>query len=468
MQFNVFAWEKSKRIEIDINQLAARICAFNIRDSFHVETAKCFAIMARTELARKMKIYGDNGCSKYKNCEICTEPGHCLEYGIPNIDIPYERISKRTKEAVEMTKNKIITFEGKPIKPYFHYRCGGSTENSENVIGNKITYIRKVFCKYCGEAEDFDKDKFFTLEELEKLLNVKIEKSKNEYYNINGIFEKIEVDEEGRIRSLRIGGKSFKGTEIADKLKLNSTRFNYMPVRFLISCIGKGHGLGLCLIGSEKMASQGMGYEDILNYYYTGIKLEEMQLPEADKPLKGKRIVLDAASGIGDKYEGKSRSGLKEGKVNLLITQELGNILAEKGAEVYYTREDENHVILSKRVELANSHKPDLFISIKQNTFQNETASGTEIYYYKEDKEGKKLGEIMMEEITKELNSNKRGVREGEIFILRESRCSAVLIELLYLTSPKDERKLADAEVYKKSGEAISRAISRFYDKPEV
>lgn len=464
MLFNVFDWEKSRNIKIDIDELVAKISAFNIKENSHLETAKCFAVMARTELARKIKIYGGNGCDKNKGCEICTEPGHCLEYGIPNIDIPVMKISSTIKQATKDTNNKIITFEGKPIKPYFHYRCGGSTENSENVIGNKITYLRKVFCKYCNEADDKDKEKFFTLEELERLLNIKIDKPKNEYYNINGIFEKIEVDEEGRIKSIKIGGKIFKGTEIMNILNLNSTRFNYMPIRFLISCIGKGHGLGLCLIGSEKMAEIGMGYKDILDYYYTGIKLEEIQLPESDKPLKGQIIVLDAASGLGDLNEAKSVTGLREGEVNLLIALELEKLLLENGAEVFLTRQDEKHIILSERVELANSRKPDFFISIGQNTFQNETASGTEIYHYREDKEGKKLSNMIMEEVSKELESNRRGVREVEFYLLREVRCSAILIELLYMTNPKDEKKLADPSMHKKAAESIYRAIKRYYE----
>ncbi len=463
MMFNVYDPEKSKTVKMDMNELAARIAAFNIRGNSHFETAKCFVIMARTELARKAKTYGGNGCEMKKECDICTKPGHCLEYGIPNIDIPYEKIPIGIRKAAEETKNKIITFEGKPIKPYFHYRCGGATENSENVIGNKITYIRKVFCMYCSDADDADKDKYFTLEELEKLLNIRIENPKNEYYNINGIFEKIDVDEEGRIRSIKIGGKVFKGTEITERLHLNSTRFNYMPVRFLISCIGKGHGLGLCMIGSERMAGLGKSYEEILNYYYTGIEIEEVQLPEADKPLKGQIIVLDAASGKGDKSEAISKTGLREGHINLLIAEELKRLLTGKDAIVYLTRQDENHVILSKRVELTNDKRPDIFISICQNTFQNETASGTEIYHYREDKVGRKLSNLIMEEITKELDSNNRGIKEAEFYILREVRCSAVLIEVLYLTNPIDEKKLRDFQMLKKVAQAIYNAIIRYY-----
>lgn len=457
MLFNVYDWEKSCRVPIHIDELTARISAFNIREGSHYETAKCFAIMARTELARKLRIYGGNGCEKHKECEICSEPGHCLEYGIPTMDIP-----QVIKEAILETDNRIITFEGKPIKPYFHYRCGGATENSENVIGNKITYLRKVFCDYCKGVEDEGKDRFFTLEELERLLDIRIERPKDEYYNINGIFEDINIDEEGRIKTIKIGGKTFKGTDIMNILSLNSTRFNYMPIRFLISCIGKGHGLGICLTGAEKMAQMGMKYEEILNYYYTGIKLEKMQKPEKDKPLKGQVIVLDAASGEGDPNEAKGPAGLREGEVNLSIVLELEQLLLVEGARVFLTRQDEKHLILSKRVELANIRKPNFFISIGQNTFPNDTASGTEVYHYREDEEGEKLSNLIMEEITKTLASRSRGVRIAEFYLLREVRCSSIFIELLYITNPEDEKKLADSHMCKKAAAAICEAIRKY------
>lgn len=463
MLYSVFDWEKSLIIKEDLNELSAKIVAFNIRENSFPETAKCFAIMARTELARKTKLYGGSGCNLSKESDICTKPGHCLQFGIPNIYMPYDKIPLKIRQATEETRNKIITFGGKPIKPYFHFRCGGTTENSENVIGNKITYLRKVFCKFCADIDDEEKDKYFTLEELEKLLGVKIAKPKGEYFNLNGIFEKIEVDEDGRIRSIKIGGKNFKGTEIADMLYLNSTRFNYMPVKFLITCIGKGHGLGLCFSGSEEMAKSGMNYKEILNYYYTGINIEEMRL--SDRPLKGQIIVLDAASGWGDKNEGRSSTGLTEGQVNLSIVLELKELLEENGAVVHLTRQDEKNIILLKRVEITNEKKPDFFISVGQNTFQNETASGTEIYHYREDRAGKKLSEFIMKEVTKELNCNNRGIREAEFYLLREVRCSATLIEMLYITNPDDENKLKSPVMQKKAAQAIYRAVISYYEE---
>ena len=458
MQIDVYDWENSVGFPQSMEELIGRIAAFNIKETSHEETAKCFAVIARTEIARRLRIYGGSGCEKHSGYELCTEPGHCLEFGLPKINI-----SDRVTKAVEDTGNLIITFDGKPIKPYYHYRCGGATENSENVVGNRITYLRKVFCQYCDGVDDKDKDKFFSLEELERLLNVKIERPKDVYYDIKGIFQNLDIDDQGRIKSLNIGGKFFKGTEIMERLGLNSTRFNYMPVRFLISCIGSGHGLGLCITGAEEMARRGMDYKEILYYYYTGIKLEEMKLTEKNKPLKGKIIVLDGASGEGDSYEGKGIGGLREGEVNLNIVLELENLLREAGAEVYLTRSGQEHLNLSERAEIANKVKPDFFISLCQSIFPNQSASGTEAYHYREDKEAMKLGSIILDEVCKELNCRNRGLRTADFYMLKEVKCSTLQLNLLYITNPEDEKKLADPGMRRKAAEAIARGMRRYY-----
>lgn len=460
MQFKIFDWENSNEIFISMEVLIGRIAALTIKENFHEETLKCLSIIARTELARRLHIYGGCGCEKHPGCILCTEPGHCLEFGLPRIDMD-ERIMK----AVSDTQNTIITFDGKPIKPYCHYRCGGATENSENVMGNRITYLRKVLCEYCVNAEDEGKEKFFSLEDLEKLLNVKIEKPKDVYYDIKGIFENVDIDDQGRIKSLSIGGKTFKGTEIVERLGLNSTRFNYIPVRFLISCIGSGHGLGLCITGAEEMAKRGMKHEEILNYYYTGIRLEQMEFPDESKPLKGKTIVLDPSSGQGDCYEGKGPTGLREGEVNLKLAVVLGELLQKSGARVYLTREGEEHVILSERADNANRVKPDFFLSICQSTFPNQSASGTEAYHYRDDNEAKKLGGMVLEEVSKVLGCKNRGLRTADFYILKEVKCSTLQLNLLYITNPGDEKKLADPDMMQKAAEAIARSIIKYYEK---
>ena len=60
------------------------------------------------------------------------------------------------------------------------------------------------------------------------------------------------------------GGSSVFADEIAD----NGVVY--------LSGIGYGHGVGLCQTGANNMASQGFTYEEILDYYYTDVVIEDL------------------------------------------------------------------------------------------------------------------------------------------------------------------------------------------------
>jgi N-acetylmuramoyl-L-alanine amidase len=367
-------------------------------------------------------------------------------------------------DAVAATDREIMLFEGRPIKPFFHYRCGGATENSENVLGNRITYLRRVLCSFCREQEDTGGERYFTVNELEELLKTRFSKPDAVYYNIQGMFEDIEVDEQGKINKIKIGTRTLKGTEVMELLKLNSTRFDYIPVKFLVKCIGTGHGLGLCQCGANAMAKSGRSAQEILKYYYTGISFGKMEIPDPEKPLKGVRIVLDAAHGGSDCNDNKGPNGIREKDVNLDIVQKLSEQLTAQGAETYLTRESDTPMALSDRAAFSNNKRPDFFLSVGQNSFPNSTASGTEIYYYRGDIQGEKLAGMIIENLNRLLGLKNRGVRTAEFFMLREVKASAVMIQLLYISNPQDEKLLSEESFREAAAEAISGAIVQYHN----
>ena len=450
MLFKVYDCEKELSYDTELDELTARITSFNTAEGHEVEYLKALAVMARTELARKTFIYNGKGCERHRGCDICTEPGHCLEYGLADTEIP-----KGVYDAVASTDRIIMLFEGRPIKPFFHYRCGGATENSENVLGNRITYLRRVLCSFCKDNTDNDSDRYFTVTELEGLLKTRLKKPEGIYCNIRGMFEDVEVDEQGKISRIKIGTKSFRGIEVRELLKLNSTRFDYIPVKFLIKCIGTGHGLGLCQCGANSMARSGMSYQEILKYYYTGIRFEQMEVPDSERPLKGVRIVLDAARGGED---------CDEGNANLDIVLKLKSLLEGQGAEVYLTRSSGEEMVLSDRAAISNDKRPDLFLSIGQNCFSNPTASGTEVYYYRGDSQGEKLSKLIMENVSGSLGLKNRGVRMADFYLLREIKASSVIIQLLYTSNPQDKELLCNQSFRESAAAAIFKGIGAYYE----
>lgn len=421
-----------------LEEMTAQITEASFGESFEQEALKAFAVMMRTELFRD-QLYPDNDSYTQIGQDITRENTAA-------------KISDKVAEAVLLTKGKIITFGGKPIKPYFHYRCGGATENAENVIGRRITYLRKVLCTYCKEIKDENNEKYYTVSELEALLHTSITKQENQYIGIKGLFEEIEVDDQHRVKSIKIGTKIFKGTELMEMLKLNSTRFDYTPVKFLFKSVGIGSGLGLCQCGANEMARQGRTFDDILQYYYTGIEIKDVEWPEPDKPLKNKRLVLDAANAAENGED-----------FNMHIMLELKKLLDIDGAEVYLARDSRNDITLGDRSKLANNVRPDFFLSLQQNDYPSSSASGTEIYHYRNDTQGEKLAALILEELSTSLNIKNRGARTAEFYLLREVRVSSLLIQLLYLSNPDDVALLTNADFRKQVAAALHRAIRAYY-----
>jgi N-acetylmuramoyl-L-alanine amidase len=213
------------------------------------------------------------------------------------------------------------------------------------------------------------------------------------------------------------------------------------------------------------MAKSGKSYEEILEYYYTGITLSEMEMPETGKPLKGVKLVLDAAQGGEDCDDNVGSLGSREKEINLDIVLKLRDLLSDDGAEVYTTRDRDIGMVLSDRAAISNEKRPDFFLSIGQNSFPNPSASGTELYYFRGDVQGEKLAVLIMDELSSSLRLKNRGVRTADFFLLREVKASSIIIQLLYISCPKDEELLMDEGFRQKAAEAIHRAISKYYEK---
>lgn len=435
---------------------------------FHIEALKAQAVIIRTNLVRCALRLGGSECEKYKNVDF-YKGEHCYNFLYPEKlkeawKDRYEENLGKINKAVEETKGYVITLNEKPIMAKYHDTCGGSTENSENVIENDVLYLRKVLCDYCINSPNWENAKDFSIEEIENLLNVKFYEDNNPRYGeMMGMIENIERDEEGRVRSLKIGGKIFEGKKVTELLNLNSTRFVLSPLSVRIKVRGKGHGLGFCQYGGNEMANRGYSYLEILNYYYTGIQVIEYPLPCINNPLLGKIFVIDPGHGGQDiGYMGEL--GLMEKDIVLLASQKIKANLEKMGASVYLTRDEDKDMLLVKRAEYANEIRPDFFLSIHMSYFHSSTKKGAEVYCFRGDNESKKLGDIILENLEKEAGIISKGAKEGNFFLLKNVGASSLIIELGYLSSNEEEQKFFEEEYVGKLANIISTGILEYFE----
>jgi N-acetylmuramoyl-L-alanine amidase len=185
------------------------------------------------------------------------------------------------------------------------------------------------------------------------------------------------------------------------------------------------------------------------------------------KELHSKVIVIDP--GHGGKDPGASDNGLTEKAINFDIVIYLKEYLdKEKDIKVYYTRLDDSYPTLGDRTDLANDVEADFFVSVHNNWYTT-SAHGTEVYYYapsnKPGMTSMKLAEIFQKSIIDAVGTKDRGTKTGNLFVLRNTKMPAVLVEVAFMSNLSDVAKLKSETFKKNTAKAMYKAILEAFKK---
>lgn len=181
--------------------------------------------------------------------------------------------------------------------------------------------------------------------------------------------------------------------------------------------------------------------------------------------LKGKTIVVDPGHGGADPGA-IGYSGLKEKVVNLITALELARLLDAAGAEVVLTRTGDQTVSNLRRVNLANDSGADLFISIHANSYAKNDSNGTEAFYYpngNSSSDSRFLAGLVQKELVDVLGLRDRGVKTNSFYVIKNVDVPAALVELAFLSNPKEETLLKDEKVLHSCAEALYRGIEAYF-----
>lgn len=183
----------------------------------------------------------------------------------------------RTNRAVDLTKGKILTYQGNILPAYYHAACGGHTEDASKLWNVDLPPLKGVVCPFCLHSPHYKWQVKISLQDISSKLIVKGFKVEE----ISGI-EIIGYDGSGRITGLEIKSQD-KGFPISAKdfrqaLGPNIIRSANFTIRIDSGAVhfeglGWGHGVGLCQWGMQEMARKGSKYEQILQYYFPQSKL---------------------------------------------------------------------------------------------------------------------------------------------------------------------------------------------------
>lgn len=189
---------------------------------------------------------------------------------------------------------------------------------------------------------------------------------------------------------------------------------------------------------------------------------ETIVVPVSEIPQVKKLIAIDPGHG-GSDPGAIGVNGIQEKDVVLAISLELGKLLSQNGFEVAFTRTKDETVSLAQRVKIIDALKPNLAVSVHCNSFWLPSANGIETFYHPNKPGGEKLAKQIQTELINSFNWTNRGVKQGNYYILRESRLQEIVLpEVGFLSNPTEGKAMDLKDNQVKVAEAIYKGISDF------
>lgn len=233
-------------------------------------------------------------------------------------------------------------------------------------------------------------------------------------------------------------------------------------------------------------------------------KPEEKPTPGPE--ITGKRVVI-IDPGHGGKDPGAiGPTGLKEKEVTLGIALYLEKLLKNAGISTYLTRSKDEFVYLENRTNFANQKNGFVFVSLHANSVLNHrpSAEGIETFVLSSkyigasardvaDRENRAsrahpdldtdlakiiadleesanikysldFAEIIQKKLAKYLKLENRGVKQAPFVVLKGANMVAVIIEVGFISNPKEEKLLKTNKFRENAAQALFEAIKYYIE----
>jgi len=230
--------------------------------------------------------------------------------------------------------------------------------------------------------------------------------------------------------------------------------------------------------------------------------------PDAAGPLR--TIVIDAGHG-GHDPGATGPGGLMEKELVLDVARKLAKLVEERlGIKVLLSRDSDQFIALKDRTSFANKQRADLFVSIHANAHTSSGHEGVETYFLSSEAtdiaarqtaalensvvqlekpaagarangrqdmlrailwdlaqseflfESSRLAEVVQDSMTQSLRIPNRGVKQAGFYVLGGAAMPAVLIEIGFVTNPREERRLRESRYRDEIARAILSGIADY------
>lgn len=304
---------------IPLEQYLYGVIPNEIESYSHTEALKAQAVAART--------YTINNLGKRSkwDFDLCPNTSDQMYKGL-------DSETAATNKAVDDTKGKLVTYNGKPAQVFYFASSGGRTEDAKNVFDSDIPYLKSVDDKYeLTNSGHYNWEVTLTAAKIKEIMLSR----KYDLGDITGM-SITKTSEAGRVTDLIIKGTNgryreyikddcrnvfnlnsqlftistdsdtiLKGTTTSSAVKVQlgdkkimtanglalvntilSKNFSILgannskkavsviPTVYKLTGKGWGHAVGMSQEGAKGMANAGFKFDQILEHYFQGTKVE--------------------------------------------------------------------------------------------------------------------------------------------------------------------------------------------------
>lgn len=210
-----------------------------------------------------------------------------------------------------------------------------------------------------------------------------------------------------------------------------------------------------------------------ISYPKTTQTMSDKFVTKREKPC----VVIDAGHGGID--PGKvGINGALEKDINLEIAKKLKQFLEQEDVEVVLTRDsdeglyDENSSNkkvqdMKRRVELIETTKPIVTVSIHQNSYHEEYVHGAQTFYYTGSEQSRILAEKIQQVLLNGVDKDNTRVAKANdsYYLLKKTSSPIVIVECGFLSN-RDEAQKLDSDYYReKLAWAIHMGILQYLNE---
>lgn len=238
------------------------------------EAQKAMAVVARTYALRFLGQHAKDG---FDFCDTT----HCQVFG-------WKSAPPSVRSAVDATTSETLRYAGKLVEAYYHQNCGGTTTAAAEVWPDASQpYLTSHADRFCVTRGAMLWETTLRVEEIDRALR------SNSVVTPTGWRRLLIVERtaSGRAQRLKFEGGTAGNAFVSastfrfavnrvlgwDKIRSSFFDVRSQPDGLVFSGRGSGHGVGLCQAGAEEMAREGMGYRDILGFYYPGTQIADKE-----------------------------------------------------------------------------------------------------------------------------------------------------------------------------------------------